>query len=88
MSKLDQTNRQVQDLRNNLQVIITKTQQRGQAIEDIDEKANQLVISAEKFRTQAGKLKMMCRNWKYIGILLLLGGIILVFVLWTDGAFG
>jgi len=87
--KVALVNQQVQDLKVTVHQNIDKAIQRGERLDELEEKADRLQNHAMKFQKGATELKwQMCfKNWKYgLIIFLLLVGLILLLV-WVGGGF-
>jgi len=87
--KLSQVQRQADDVTNVMRQNIEKTMQRGDQLDELDDKSVRLEESAQRFQKSAVKVnRMFClRSWRNMAIIVVLCIVVLVLILWAAGAF-
>jgi len=79
-SRLQQTQRQVDDVVNIMKTNVEKVLERDQKLTELDDRATALQDGASQFEVHAGKLKRKYW-WKNLKMMLILGGVAVIILI-------
>jgi len=87
--KLNKVQQQAEDVTNIMRQNIEKTMQRGQQLDELDDKSLRLEESASRFQKNANKVHWLyrCRNYRNLAIIFFLLAVVIILILWAAGAF-
>jgi len=87
--KLNRVQRQADEVTQVMRQNIEKTMQRGEQLDELDDKSLRLEESASRFQQNANKVHWMfrCRSWRNMAIIFVLVAVVIVLILWAAGAF-
>jgi len=87
--KLARAQQQVDEVKGTMHTVIGKALDRGDRLDDLDEKAIRLQASADRFKTQSTQLKWkMCfASWRNGAIIFILLVAVILLIVWAAGGF-